>query len=284
MKIYDLETLRTQAIYEQDAELATIARKVAIENFPALGEGRMGTGDLKREFLAGKHAELVFEYLEKLNTQEYEAVREYHRLLDALLEVMPPEGVTIDVDGQYLKIKAPYDGGDLNRRLNRQGGRWDDYNKCSIVPLSTAESLPKIFSNWEKKYQQTQQAKVVATAQRKAEQEKARQERQAAWAAQRQQEAQQRKAQREAEEQRRAKAVASRVQVVAGEYKIGDLLNGRQIIGFGKSWTEATLSGGQLYQECDYGRCQGEPVCVHCFKCGRHCGCDVETFCYAYFE
>lgn len=285
MEFYTIEALRLPETYQQDAELATLARKAAVEKFQADGDtGQLSLGDIKRQFLNGEHAQIVFEYLERIEAQQYEAVRAYHNLLDKLVEVMPPEGVSIEVVGQSLKIKAPFDGGDLNRRLNRLGGRWDDWNKCSIVPLSAAESLPKIFSNWEKKYQATQQAKAAAKAEYQARREKARKEREAAWAIQRQQEAEQRRVQREAEAQRRAKAVASRVKIMVGEYAIGDLLHGRQITGFGQVWSEATLKAGQLYQECDYGRCEGEPVCVNCFKCERHCGCDSVKVCYAYFE
>lgn len=283
MKLYNLEILRTPEIYQQDLELATLARKAAVEMFQNMEYGT-SLGDLKRQFLNGEHAQVVFEYLERLDTQQYEAVREYNRLLDALLEVMPPEGVSIEIVGQSLKIKAPFDGGDLNRRLNRQGGRWDDYAKCSVVPLSAAESLPKILANWEKAFQTKQQAKAVENAQRKAEREQARKEREAAWTMQRQQEAAQRTAQREADETRRAKAVASRIKVIVGEHRIGDVLNGHQITGFGQAWNEATLRAGQLYQPCDFGRCEGEPVCVNCFKCERHCGCDSAKVCYAYFE
>lgn len=285
MRTYTIEMLRKPEIYQLDSELATLARKAAVEKFQADGDaGQLSLGDIKRQFLNGEHAEAVFEYLERVEAQEYEKIRAYHNLLDKLIDVVPPQDVTVDIDGQYLKIKAPFDGGDLNRRLNRLGGRWDDWNKCSIVPLTAVESLPKIFANWEKKYRAGQVAKAAAKAEYQAQRERERREREAAWAAQRQREAEQRKATQRAEDQRRARAVASRVLVKVGEHKIGDILDGRPITGFGKSWTEATLSGGQLWQECDYGRCQNEPVCVHCFKCSKHCGCDTETFCYAYFE
>jgi len=77
---------------------------------------------------------------------------------------------------------------------------------------------------------------------------------------------------------------ANRLKVKAGQYQVGDQIDGRVITGFGKVWAEATLSGGQLWQECEYGPCQNEPVCVHCFKCEKHCHCDTVEYCYAYFS
>lgn len=76
----------------------------------------------------------------------------------------------------------------------------------------------------------------------------------------------------------------NRVKVKAGQYQVGNMLEGRTIAGFGKVWSEATLSGGQLWQECDQGDCDREPVCVHCFRCDKHCHCDTVEYCYAYFS
>lgn len=33
------------------------------------------------------------------------------------------------------------------------------------------------------------------------------------------------------------------------------------------------LAWGQLWQECELSRCDNEPVCVNCFRCGYHCDC-----------
>lgn len=285
MRTYTIEMLRKPEIYELDSELATLARKAAVEKFQADGDtGQLSLGDMKRQFLNGEHAELVFERLNAAHAAEMAAIAEHKRLVKLVEGLTLPAGVTVTIDGGSLKIKAPYDGGNLNSRLNRLGGRWDDWGKCSVVPLAAVEKLPKILANWAKAQGIAAQEKAAAEAQRQAKIEAERKARQAAWDEENRRAAEQRKAQQAAEDQRRARAVANRVQVKAGEYKIGDTLNGRRITGFGKSWTEATLSGGQLWQECDYGRCQNEPVCVHCFKCSKHCGCDVETFCYAYFE
>lgn len=284
MRTYSLELLRTPEIYQLDTELASLARKLANENYERMGAGRMGFGELKQQFLSGQHAELVFERLNAEHAAEMAAKTERKRLLGLVEALSLPAGVTVTVDGDSLKIKAPYDGGDLNRRLNKKGGHWDGYNRCIVAPLPAVESLPKILSNWAKAQGIVQQAKAEAEAKAQAERQQERQRREAERQLLRQQRSEEGRKIEEAERQRRAKAVASRVQVTVGQYQVGDLLNGRVITGFGKSWTEATLKAGQLYQPCAEWRCDGEPVCVNCERCARHCGCDTMTVCYAYFE
>lgn len=284
MRTYSLEMLQRPDIYELDADLATLARKAAVEAYQAVEPGIISLGDWKRQFLSGEHASVVFDYQNRVHAVQMAAEAETKRLLTLVETLTPPVGVTVTRSEACLKIKAPFDGGNLNRRLNRLGGHWDEWEKCSVVPLSAVEKLPKIFANWAKAQGIAQQTKAAAEVQRQSAQEKKRREREAAWQAERQRDNAQRKAAEKAESDRRAKAVASRRQVIAGQYRIGDILDGRQITGFGKSWTEATLKGGQLYQPCDYGRCENEPVCVHCEKCSKHCTCDSETYCYAYFE
>jgi len=83
-------------------------------------------------------------------------------------------------------------------------------------------------------------------------------------------------------------AAPTREKVGAGQYKIGDVLNGHAIVNFGKAWreTEAGTWGkrGTLYQDC---RHCGTNTAVDidselCQKCGAN-GEDV-TVCYAYFK
>lgn len=285
MRTYTIEMLSKPEIYQLDSELATVARKAAVAKFQEMGDaGQLSLGDIKRQFLNGEHAALVFERLNAAHAAEMAAIAEHKRMIRLVEELSLPTGVAVTIDRGGLKIKAPYDGGDLNRRLNKKGGHWNQWDKCIDAPLAAVESLPKILSNWAKAQGIAQQEKATAEAQRQAKIEAERKAQRLAWDEENRREAEQRKAAQQAEDQRRAKAVANRVQVTVGEYKIGDVLNGRQITGFGKSWEEATLSSGQLYQPCDYGRCEGEPVCVNCFKCEKHCGCDSVTVCYAYFE
>ena len=285
MRTYTIEMLSKSEIYQLDSELATVARRAAEAKFQADGDaGQLSLGDVKRQFLNGEHAELVFERMNAAHAVEMAAIAETKRLTKLVEELNLPAGVAVTIDRGGLKIKSPYDGGDLNRRLNKKGGHWNSWDKCIEVPLAAVESLPKIMANWAKAQGIAQQKKATVEVQRQAKIEVDRKAQRAAWDEENRRVAAQRESAQVAEDTRRAKAVASRVQVMVGEYKIGDVLNGHQITGFGKSWEEGTLKAGQLYQECDYGRCTGEPVCVNCFKCSKHCGCDTKTFCYAYFE
>ncbi len=79
------------------------------------------------------------------------------------------------------------------------------------------------------------------------------------------------------------------VQVGAGDYKVGDIIFGKKIKSFGKTWTAKVLPanflGGQMWEECE--ACGREPVYQPSMKC-EHCisqafGKDAEV-CYAYLE
>jgi len=99
----------------------------------------------------------------------------------------------------------------------------------------------------------------------------------------------QREAQYAAERKAQAQAIAARVQVNVGAYKIGDTLNGKTITGFGKSWT-VTEAGTWGQRGIRY-----DEHCDHCHRIGEvdnetglceHCGADGKTIrvCYAYFS
>lgn len=75
-----------------------------------------------------------------------------------------------------------------------------------------------------------------------------------------------------------------RVKVLAGQYEIGDYIDGRQIVSFGRGWAESPLNDGQLWQSCARGDCEREPVCVTCERCSLHCDCDSWEYKYAYFS
>ena len=72
--------------------------------------------------------------------------------------------------------------------------------------------------------------------------------------------------------------------VHVNEYKIGDMIHGKTITGFGKSWTEKSFdSDGQLWEECE--RCGTEPIYMPKMLC-ENCYPKTKTIelCYAYFE
>lgn len=291
MNTYTLEQLTKPETYSSDSELATFARRCSEKAYQSVPQGTIAFGDFKRQFLVGQHAEFVFNELQARHQAEQAAkvaadiamFAKTAKIEAALAKLgkQIPGGVTVDVSDKGLILKAPWDGGDLAERLGRLGGKWNRENKCFDVPIDAAPSLGRVLANWRKA--QDERDATEAEAKRKAEQKRQAEQaaRDAEWARQREQDATARKAQQE----RQARAVASRVKVTAGQYKVGDLLEDKQITGFGKVWQESTLPFGQLWQECDYGRCENEPVCVSCGKCSKHCGCGEQvTYCYAYFE
>ena len=288
MKSYTLDQLRNAATYANDGELATFTRKICATTHT--DEINMPFGDWKREYLAGLHAEHVYAELtakiaadaaaEEARRQAQFAAN--NKILAALEKLTLPTGIELaGYNDTQMFLKAPRDGGDLAKRLGRVGGEWSRENKYFILPLSAATGLQRILNNWRKAQDERDAAEKIQQQQRAAAKAKADAERQVQRAAARERE----RKEREQQQRAQAKAVAERVQVVVGEHRIGDMLNGKPITGFGKRWSESSLSRGTLYQECDFGRCEGEPVCVQCFKCAKHCGCCEQiTYCYAYFD
>jgi hypothetical protein len=287
MSTYTLEQLADPQTYINDSELATFTRKICAKTHV---DGSMPFGDWKREYLAGKHAEHVLSALNEANETARAAQLAADKALFAKtakieaalakLGKQIPAGITLDVTETGLVLKATWDGGDLAERLSRVDARWNREQKHFYIPLDAVPSLGRILINWRKAQDEREAAESEQKRQVAIKRQQAESARQTEWARQREQDAAARKTQQE----RQAKAIAQRRQVVVGQYKVGDVLDGKPITGFGKSWEEGTLKFGQLWQECDYGRCENEPVCVRCFKCAKHCGCDTETYCYAYFD
>lgn len=289
MKNYTLAELSSAATYEADPELATWTRKICATTHT--DDVPMPFGAWKREYLEGKHAEHVYQELQaKLAADEVAAdaasralFAKNAKIRKALETLTLPAGVEIAGNSDtHLHVKADWDGGsDLSQRIKRIGGQWNRSIKAFEVPIDSVPSLQRIFNNWRKAQDEREATEAEQRRQREAERVKAQAEREAQWAKERQEQQVAYAAQRKAQ----AKAVAERVLVKAGEYKIGDILEGKPITGFGKQWTESSLSHGQLYQPCEWGRCEGEPVCASCFLCSKHCSCGEQvTWCYAYFS
>lgn len=281
MKNYTLDELSNPQTYTDDTVLATLARKVAGVEWEKLPAGTIAFGDYKRQVLAGQYPQPVKERVEELLRSEAAEMQIHNDLIGECQKIIPPTNVTLTTHGTTIHIATPWDGNDLGKRLKGKGAHWDSSVRAWIYPLDNVLSLPRIFANWQKSQAGAAQAQAQAEAQRRQQRAQAQREREAQWAEENRQNA----ARRQQERRAQVRSVVQRVRITAGQYKIGDMLNGSPITGFGKQWTESDLSRGQLYQECDYGRCDGEPVCVDCFKCGKHCGCGTQTtYCYAYFS
>jgi hypothetical protein len=273
MKRYDLTDLGSPATYQADEQLATLCRRVVAPAIHrALG---FGIGDCKRALLAGQYPEHVKPYWDKLCGD--------NNLVDAntaiVKEATPPTGFTLEVEGDEILIQGRYNA-DLAERIKRQGGYWCGQSgrnrKCLVLPLAKASSIQRILNNWVSKRETAEQEH--------AERERIEAERRALETTKRLAAARAHEAE---EQQRKLRAVSTRLKVIAGQYAVGDELDGKRITGFGRAWTEthseAWCQSGQRWDEdCD--SCGKTTVvdnqtglCQSCY------GGEPVSVCYAYF-
>ena len=278
---YTIEQLSSPETYRNDKKLFAMARAIATALYP----DRAQWMPFKEEITNGQHPQLVLEHIESIRRAEAAEMQIHNDLVEAFKGITVPANVTMELQGQTIRIATPWDGNDLGKRLSGKGAHWYPEQRVWVYPLDNVLSLPRIFANWQKSQADSAAALQQAEAQRRQQQAEARRQQQAIWDEENRQNAARRQQERAERERAQAVAVGQRVRITAGQYKIGDTLRGRQITGFGKQWTESNLSRGQLYQECEFGRCDNEPVCVDCFMCSKHCRCGTQTtYCYAYFS
>jgi len=103
--------------YAGEGKLATVARKLAEQEFASLPAGTISRGDLKREYLEGKHAAKVAAALDA----EAAKARQAKAAADALT---PPPGYQITPGVAVITIKGPFEEG-LHASIKRAGGQWD---------------------------------------------------------------------------------------------------------------------------------------------------------------
>lgn len=280
MKTYTLEQLSNPETYKADGDLFGMARRIATVKFP---NDRTAMLAYRDEIVAGKHPMVVSQYRIEILKEQVAAFEKRNADIETAKAVTVPSGITMTVNetNDTISIQADWDGYDLGERLNRLKGKFDRDAKAWILPVSVAGSLRRVFANWQKSQSEKATAEAVAKAERERQKAAAQRQREVQWAIEREATQKAYAAQKQAQ----AKAVAERVRIIQGNYKIGDILNGKPITGFGKSWSEKVLAG-QLWQPCDKRGCDNEPVCVHCEKCSAHCTCSGETitYCYAYFS
>lgn len=196
---------------------------------------------------------------------------------------------------EHNEIQAVVTGGSFRDMLKavkgsfkKQRAWFRDEDKTWVMPGNVEFDLIQgriekkgfqIVASKEDAYAQDRQAKARQAAQRQREREEK-------WARQREQRAAER-AQRQAAQK---KAVAERIRVTVGEYQIGDVLNGKPITGFGKSWTITGIGSwgnrGQRWDEpCAHCGRSDLPIDNHTELCER-CGADGNEIhvCYAYFS
>jgi hypothetical protein len=202
-----------------------------------------------------------------------------------LAGVAYPAGVTAQIDGGHIALVIPRDGGLMTPKVKRLGGWWDGPSSRFLLPLTAATALPRILKNWEREYAAATAQREAQAADRERERLEQQRRREAEWARERQT----RETARREDETRRAQARANRVKVVAGQYAVGDVLDGQRITGFGQMWTEGEMVvpdkywHGELYEPCPI--CGREPVELEAGVCERHHPHAVQVrteYCYAY--
>lgn len=147
---FDTLDLRDPATYENNPELARLARRVAEKYWQP---GAMSRGDFKREVLAGKHPDIVRAALEEQERQKQESAEAEKQGAKAATSVDLPAGYSLAVEGSSLVVSGPFDD-DLHARIKRAGGRWDgkagQNRRVWIVPASKGKSLKRVLANWSK--------------------------------------------------------------------------------------------------------------------------------------
>ncbi|MEA3641751.1 MAG: hypothetical protein VBE63_17700 [Lamprobacter sp.] len=169
MQRYTIEKLQLPETYEQDQELATLARRLATQHYEELGRDRVGMGDLKREFLAGQHAGRVAAAVDEIATKADQDAAKANARAKAANALTAPNGYRIEVNPTEILIMGPFDE-DLHQRLKRAGGYWDGITqtnrKCWVLPPAKGKSLKRILENWSKSHAETALVQVRAEAER----------------------------------------------------------------------------------------------------------------------
>lgn len=136
MRLYTIEQLRDPATYSADAELATLARKIA----RATWEPGSGTrGDWTAAHLAGSHAEAILPSVEAAAKAKQKADK-------AVQAIRLPAGWKHVVEGQFILLEGPLVPS-LPARFRRLGGEWDSDRRLWRVPASKAASLRRVIEN-----------------------------------------------------------------------------------------------------------------------------------------
>lgn len=140
--------------YQNDPKLATLARQLAALKFATLPKGTISRGELKAEFLAGRHADEVAAALDA-NAAVFTQNQQ-----DAA-GIAAPAGYRIETRPDKIIVHGAFDE-DLHARIKRSGGFWDGITqgntKTWIVPIAKAASLKRVMANWAKVAEKNQEA------------------------------------------------------------------------------------------------------------------------------
>lgn len=193
MHQYTLEDLSNPQTYQNDPDLAKLAKDCAMDNFATLGAGKVSRGELKQQFLQGHFPELVQSAIQRkleIETAKTEADRQKEHSKQKGASALPslrlPKGYRASqIYSKTLLSNAAMVAGpweqSLGEAIKRIGGHWDGQNgenlKAFVIPLENAPKLQGIFDRWVKRMNQQAQQAQEAEAQAQAEQERLRAER-----------------------------------------------------------------------------------------------------------
>jgi hypothetical protein len=287
---YEIETLSKPETYSRDDNLARMCRHIIA---PTLD---MPIGEAKQKLLNGEYPELVKPHVDEFHSAYEKMMKSYQAAKSNLPESYELIDTEIDTQGSWALLKPAQFDEDLHSRIKRIGGYWDgkayDNRQLWLVPLEKVGSLKRIFKNHLTAAEVKKAALMEKEKQESARKEAQRIEREKRW----EEEKKQRAEALAAEKARQSRAKSERIKVAAGKYSVGDMLNGKQITGFGQSWTEKGNAPEkyfkvQLWEPC---HCGQEPVYAQsgleymgsqeCEKCiNRKYGVDIDV-CYAYFS
>jgi hypothetical protein len=137
---YTQEELSNPAVYQQDPDLATLARRLADASYEREGRGQMGMGEYKRLFLSGQRAEQVYAALleQEAAQQRSEAARKAARTrrekpLEQVAEAptsLPtgePGQFTLEVVKRgrlYWTVRLPGKGYQMRAAINTESQHW----------------------------------------------------------------------------------------------------------------------------------------------------------------
>jgi hypothetical protein len=143
MRDYTVRELSTPSTYGQDAELAALARRIAMSRWSANLD--VSLADWKQSHLRGEHAEILKCALDSLIAHERRAQAHAELSHSALHGFTPPEGWTARADGGFVYL-AGSPSPSLSAALRRAGGETLADASTWRIPLCRAGTLPKLFS------------------------------------------------------------------------------------------------------------------------------------------
>lgn len=142
MRDYTVQELSVPSTYDQDAELAALARRIAMSRWTAhLG---VSLAEWKQSHLRGEHAEILKCAVDAFIAHERRAQAHAHHSQSALCGFTPPEGWTARVDGGFAYLTGS-PSPSLSAALRRAGGETITGTSTWRIPLSRAGTLSKLF-------------------------------------------------------------------------------------------------------------------------------------------